>query len=225
MPSFHQQQNRGSRPACVKYNILTNSHWREWRDILPELRNLRNRENAIKVISETLNDCTVLSAGLLKVIDSIRDISGCEAIGIRLYENGDYPYYVYDGFSEEHVRIESSLRPLDGDANLNGSDHPFECVCGSVIEGRCTPPVCNYCTIGGSFYTNDTKCFIEACTEEQRTVLVRGLCMVDGYRSIALIPITVAGATIGLLQLNDHRTDMFSEDLIDYLAMIARQIE
>jgi diguanylate cyclase (GGDEF)-like protein len=45
-----------------------------------------------------------------------------------------------------------------------------------------------------------------------------------GYESVALIPIKSEGENIGLIQINDKRRDMFTEECLEYLEMIAEQI-
>ena len=65
-----------------------------------KLKQLLERERKAKVICAQLNNFVDLKPTLIAVIDHIRDLTGCEAVSIRLHDEGDYPYYVYAGFPE-----------------------------------------------------------------------------------------------------------------------------
>ena len=51
-------------------------------------------------------------------------------------------------------------------------------------------------------------------TEEDRQARTRNRCNGEGYESVALIPLISGDETIGLLQLNDKRKNLFSLDVI-----------
>jgi hypothetical protein len=65
---------------------------------------------------------------------------------------------------------------------------------------------------------------LASTTEEDRQSDTRNYCNSVGYESVALIPIKAKGETIGLIQLNDKRTGLFTVDLIEYVEMIGEQI-
>ena len=70
--------------------------------------------------------------------------SGCEAVGIRLKEGGDYPYFEARGFPEEFIQAENSLciRDPDGQVQRDHAGSPvMACMCGNVICGRFDPEV------------------------------------------------------------------------------------
>jgi PAS domain S-box-containing protein len=153
--------------------------------------------------------------------------SGCQSVGIRQKDGEDYPYCEVRGFPPEFVRMENSLCASDdaGEVIRNGAGYPvLECMCGNVICGRFDPSK-QFFSKGGSFWTNSTTQLLAGTTAADRQGRTRNRCNGQGYESVALIPVRSGAEALGLLQLNDRRTGMFSleaialwERLSDYLA-------
>lgn len=142
--------------------------------------------------------------------------SGCEAIGIRLQEGDDYPYYEAHGFPHEFVVMENSLcaRDASGGAIRSASGYPLlECMCGNVISGRFDPSK-PFFTPNGSFWSNCTTELLATTTETDRQARTRNRCNGAGYESVALIPLRSGDARLGLLQVNDRRPDRFTPESI-----------
>ena len=192
-----------------------------------ELKWLLERERRAKVICSQLNNFVDLKSTLITVIDHIKDLTGCEAVSVRLHDEGDYPYYVYDGFPESFIKKENSLCSKDDDGKRipspDGRGYLLDCMCGNIIRGKYDPSL-SFFSNHGSFWSNNTTLLLESTSEEERQSRTRNYCNSCGYESVGLIPIKAEGERIGLVQLNDKRTGMFSEDLIGYLEMIAEQI-
>ncbi len=159
------------------------------------------------------------------MLHAIKEFMQIEAIGLRLRENDDYPYDQTEGFPEEFVRTAMYIRardklgqPLRGP----GGEPVYECTCGDVIEGR-TDGDLPFFTDTGSFWTNSmTDLF---ASDIGGTLNDRRLdCVSCGYESVALIPLRFEGGVAGLLQLNDHRRDMFSEDRIHFLEQVGESV-
>ncbi len=154
--------------------------------------------------------------------------SGCEAVGVRLHEGGDYPYYEAKGFPKEFVLMENSLCARDKAGRLISDEtgNPvIECMCGNVIRGRFDPSK-PFFTANGSFWTNNTTELLRSTTEADRQSRTRNRCNGEGYESVALVPLRLGEQRLGLLQLNDRRKGVFSaetiaswERLADYLAV------
>ncbi len=184
-------------------------------------------QKIVKQICAELNNFCDLKPTLNSVLIYIKKFTCCEAVGIRLSDNGDYPYYVHHGFSEEFIRLENSLHYADTD-EYAVSDHERklslkDCLCTAVIDGKIDTSAQNI-TSDGSFWSNNIATYIEqdyGTLYNERFFLG---CTVYGYRSLALIPIKSDGKIIGLLQVNDSREDMFTEELIINLEMIGEQI-
>jgi hypothetical protein len=165
---------------------------------------------------------------LERILNEIHEITGCESVAMRLHKDGDFPYYVHEDFPDFFVGKESSLNIKDEDGNVvldtDGAPH-VECMCGNILKRRFNPNF-PFFTENGSFYTNSTPQLLTTMTEEKRREVgrTRDTCHHFGYESVALIPIQVPGGTLGLIQLNDPRENMFTLDWIEQYELIADQV-
>ncbi len=154
--------------------------------------------------------------------------SDCEAIGIRLQEGDDYPYYETRGFPERFVLADMHLCTRDGKGGFlrDGAGRPeLTCMCGNVIRGRFDPAK-PFFTTKGSFWSNCTTDLLDSTSESERQARILNRCSGEGYESVALIPLKLGVERFGLLQLNDRRRDRFTlqsitlwERFADYLAV------
>jgi hypothetical protein len=74
----------------VKSDVLLNSS-------CEELKKIIQRERTAKRICAELNNFIDFKSTLVTVIKNIKELALCETVGIRLEEDGDYPYYDYEG--------------------------------------------------------------------------------------------------------------------------------
>jgi PAS domain S-box-containing protein len=142
--------------------------------------------------------------------------SGCEAVGIRLREGDDYPYYETRGFPREFVLAEKSLCRLDGKGQpiRDSAGNPvLECMCGNIICGRFDPSK-SFFTPNGSFWSNNTTQLLASTSEVDRQARTRNRCNGEGYESVALIALRAGKETFGLLQFNDSRQGRFAAETI-----------
>lgn len=179
------------------------------------------------MISTELNNYMDLKSTLKTVIKYFSELTGCQAVGVRLHKDGDYPYYVYYGFSDLFILKENHLCANDKEGNPipepDGKGYLLDCMCGNVIRGRFNPEL-DFFSSGGSFWSNNTSCLLATTSEDDRQGRTRNYCNSCGYESVALIPIKTEQGNIGLVQLNDYRNGMFNESLIAYLELLASQI-
>lgn len=129
-------------------------------------------------------------------------------------DNGDYPYYFCDGFSDTHIEMESNLCD-------KGNNH-LACVCGRVLTGEIDSTL-PFFTERGSFWTNNTDNLFQTTSVDELGE-TRNVCNAEGYLSVALIPLRSSSSIIGLLQLNDETPNRFSPDLIDFLEKLGESI-
>ncbi len=173
-----------------------------------------------------LNGSDELPVKIHQVLTLIKEFSGFEAVGIRLHEGDDYPYYETQGFPDKHISLENRLCAYSTSGKLlrdqNGNP-VLECMCGNIICGRVDPNQ-PFFTKGGSFWTNSTNALLASTTEEDRQARTRNRCNGEGYESVALIPFRSQQGNIGLLQLNDSRSNMFNPDLISFYEKLALAI-
>jgi transcriptional regulator with GAF, ATPase, and Fis domain len=156
----------------------------------------------------------------------LRQWSGVEAVGIRLRDGDDYPYYETRGFSPEFVEAERHLcvRNTDGRAYCDESGNSIlECLCGDVLREYFDPEM--RCFTGdGSFWIN-SQAELQSIVDRRRTSTpIRIRCPQEGFESVALVPLRAAGETFGLLQFNDSRQGMFSSARIHLFERLAHTI-
>jgi len=194
---------------------------------IDELQRMLERERTAKLICAELNNFTDLRDSLITIITHVRSFTGCEAVSIRLHDDGDYPYFVYEGFPESFIRQENSLCSKDEDGNRisdpDGKGYLLSCMCGNIIRGVFNPEQ-SFFTKNGSFWSNNTTNLLATTTPDDRQGRTRNYCNSMGYESVALIPIKARGERMGLIQLNDKRIGMFDEKLIQFCEMIGEQV-
>lgn len=185
------------------------------------------REMLVKNICTKLNRITNLKSTMDSVITDLKKLTKCDAIGLRLHENGDYPYYSYDGFSKSFILKENSLCVKDASKDKcnepDCNNNNLECMCGNIVKGNFDPEL-SFFTKKGSFWTNDTNEPWLSEAIEKYTSNIRGNCVKSGYLSVALIPIKSNGEIIGLLQINSKQKGMFDLQLIEYLEAICEAL-
>jgi PAS domain S-box-containing protein len=187
----------------------------ETREATIELLRICNRAADLK---ELLNDLMLY----------FQRVTGCEAVGVRMQEGYDFPYYETRGFPAEFVKVENNLCAYDqaGELVRDYAGHPaYDCMCGNIICGRFDPSK-PFFTARGSFWTNCTTELLAGTTDEDRQKKTRNRCNSEGYESVALIPLRMHDETFGLFQFNDKRRDRFTtgkiillEGLVDYVAI------
>jgi PAS domain S-box-containing protein len=166
-------------------------------------------------------------------LDTVRDIlllvkksTGFDAVAIRLREGDDFPYYLSSGFPGAFVQTERFLCARDeaGQIVRDSQGSPvLECMCGNVLCGR-TDAALPFFTAHGSFWTNSTTKLLASTTEKERQSRTRNRCHGEGYESVALIPLRSESETLGLLQLNDHRPNRFTPEMIRSLEGLGASI-
>ena len=183
-------------------------------------------QNLSSQILELLNKTSNRTYLMKDILFLVKAATGFEAIGIRLREGEDFPYFETIGFSREFVEAERYLcaRDQTGEIIHDSAGDPYlECMCGNVLCGRtnsCLP----FFTEGGSFWTNCTTELLASTTEEDRQAHTRNHCNSAGYESVALIPLRYDNKNIGLLQLNDRRKNLFTSNLISFFEEVGSSI-
>jgi len=188
-----------------------------------ERKRLEEERQVTVELLQTINAAGELPALLKTVTHLLRDWSDCEAVGIRLREGSDFPYFETRGFPEEFVLAEKELCSFDcrGELVRDEQGNPvLECMCGNIICGRFDPTK-PFFTSQGSFWTNSTSRLLASTTAADRQARTRNRCNGEGYESVALIPLLAGGETLGLLQFNDHQTGRFTSPKIALLERLA----
>jgi PAS domain S-box-containing protein len=166
-----------------------------------------------------LNECRKTVELVNYAVSFFREHFDLEAVGVRLQRDDDYPYFETSGFPEEFVRMENSLCARDEVEQpiYDGAGNPIrKCMCGNVIC-RQFDPLKPFFTAQGSFWTNSTSELIAATMDTDLQAHMCKRCNSKGYESVALIALRVDEDILGILQLNDTRKGLFSQEKIKIL--------
>ena len=161
-----------------------------------------------------------------RVLATLKARTGFDAVGIRLQDGDDFPYFVQEGFPEEFLLTENSLVARAADGGLcrdKDGKACLECTCGLVLTGQ-TDPANPLFTKGGSCWTNDSRTLLGIPDAEDPRHHPRNQCIHHGYASVALIPIRTRDRITGLIQFNDRRKGCFTIETVEILEGIAAHI-
>ena len=175
-------------------------------------------QNVASQVLDLLNQSDSKTDLIRDILYLVKAATGFEAVGIRMRDGEDFPYYETIGFSKAFVKSEKYLcaRDKTGELIRDFKGNPsLECMCGNILSGRINPAL-PFFTEGGSFWTNCTTALLASTTEEDLQGRTRNRCNREGYESVALIPIHYDNEIIGLLQLNDRRKNLFTLKLITF---------
>lgn len=179
-----------------------------------------------RTILQILNEPGTLADSIQRILAIIKARTGFDAVGIRLQDGEDFPYFARDGFPEDFLQTENSLLECSADGEISRDEDGkvrLECTCGLVISGK-IDAANPFFTPGGSFWINDSFPLLNIPTDRDPRFHPRNRCMHQGFASIALVPIRNRERNIGLLQLNDRRKGCFSLHLIEIIEGIASNI-
>ena len=177
-------------------------------------------------VLKILNDAGTLQDSMRRIVAVLKERTGFDAVGIRLQDGEDFPYFVSDGFSKDFLRTENSLfdRDADGGVCRDSSGRPsLECTCGLVIAGK-TETDNHLFTPGGSFWTNDSPVLLGIPLEEDPRLNPRNKCIHSGYVSVALVPVRSRDRIVGMIQLNDRRGGCFTAERVALLENLAAHV-
>jgi PAS domain S-box-containing protein len=177
-------------------------------------------------VLQILNEPGDLPDALQRIIPVLKAWTGFEAVGLRLQDGEDFPYYAQDGFSKEFLLTENALAERGPDGGVyrdKDGKACLECTCGLVISGK-TDPSSPLFTSGGSFWTNDSASLLALPPDQDPRHHPRNTCIHHGYASVALIPVRDKERIVGLLHLNDRRKGRFTPATVKILEDVAAHI-
>jgi PAS domain S-box-containing protein len=215
--------------ALMSATVITINNEPHIISITRDITELKQAEKERKINLELLrrlNQNNGLHMLMEQVTELMRDWSGCDAVGIRLQEGEDFPYFETRGLPAEFILHENRLCATDmnGERIRDSAGNPvLECMCGNVICGRFDPTL-PFFTENGSFWTNSTTDLLSSSSETDRQARTRNRCHAAGYESVALIPLRHGEKNLGLLQFNDFRRDRFDVTKIELLERLASNL-
>lgn len=191
---------------------------------ITERKRAEERRNITLELLNLANSCNSKREFVQSAVDLLLLRSSCDAVGIRLREGDDYPYFEARGFTPEFIAAENSLcaRHPSGCARYDASGEVIlECICGCVLRNQ--PDFAEYRTEHGSFWTSDARGFADSLSGTALSQL-RGRCLTAGFQSIALIPLGRKENRIGLLQLECRPKGHFTPDIIAFWERLAGKL-
>jgi len=192
------------------------------RDIT-ERKHIDDRLQLTAAVLDVLNRSADTRTMIRDTLKLIKDMTGFDAVGLRLRQGDDYPYYEQSGFLDGFLVEENFLCARGGDgAVLRDADgRPvLECTCGMVLAGRTDLGMPNF-SASGSWWTDRASDLLAIPPQAERRVNPRNRCVHAGYQTVALIPVRVGQAIIGLLQFNDRREDFLYPGQIRFFESLA----
>ncbi|MBF0123101.1 MAG: PAS domain S-box protein, partial [Candidatus Omnitrophica bacterium] len=177
-------------------------------------------------VLQILNESADLEDSIQCILARLKAHTGFDAVGIRLKEGDDFPFFTQNGFSRDFLLTENSLveRSVDGGVcrDKDGKVR-LECTCGLVLSGK-TDSTNPLFTPGGSCWTNNSFPLLEIPLGQDPRYHPRNQCIHQGYASVALVPIRIKDRIVGLIQFNDRRKGCFTLETVGILEGIASHI-
>jgi PAS domain S-box-containing protein len=203
-----------------------NEHFIAVFDVITDRKREENTKQAMVDMLKLINSADDQKELLNSVLSYLKNWSGCEAVGIRLKDGDDFPYFETSGFPERFVRLETHLCSYDENGKIKRDfegNPQLDCMCGNILQGRFDPEK-SFFTDDGSFWSNCTTELLATTTDADRQARTRNRCNGEGYESVALIPLRSGEKTFGLIQLNDKRKGRFTSASIAMYEWIANSI-
>lgn len=225
----HYHKDGHSFPLEVTTNLVSLGQERVIIAIHRDLSERKQAEKRERLAYEVLN----LLNRSERNQDTIKDLlvlmkqhTDFEAVGIRLREGYDFPYYASNGFPYHFMQAECYLCSRDeaGAVSRDERGAPrLEGLCGWVLSGYNDPENPNF-TPAGSFWTNDSAQLLESPATKDQRLHARNRCIHEGFHSFALIPLRVGEEIVGLLQFNDRRPNRFTPESIRFFEGLGASI-
>jgi PAS domain S-box-containing protein len=179
------------------------------RDIT-ELKEAQTRAEAINSLLNLFVRKSRRKKYLDSVIELIQPWSGCRCVGIRILNEKDYvPYESYVGFDREFWESENLL-----------SIKYDQCACIRVVTGNPDPQDKPVMTPVGSFRCENTFEFVGSLSEEEKARF-RGVCIKNGFKSVAIVPIRYGERILGVIHLADEGEGKVTLNRVQFIESMA----
>jgi len=200
--------------------------WRGSNRDITERKRVETYREIGREILQILNEPGDLQESIRRVLDVLKTRTGVDAVGLRLQEGEDFPYYAEDGFPPDFLLTENTLLERDKEGSVcrdKEGNVCLECTCGLVLSGK-TDSSSPLFTQGGSCWTNDSFPLLDLPSDQDFRLHPRNQCIHQGYASVALIPVRTVDRIVGLIQLNDKRKGRFTLETVEILEGIASHV-
>jgi len=154
------------------------------------------------------------------------EFSGCNSAGLWLKERGKYYRSEVTRSRKQlfHLEIMPALQNENGKTIPDTQKStPLEQLCIDILLGHYDPDL-PFFTKNGSCWTADTEKSPTLQSKKESGSRAGKLAVDGNYRSLALIPISVANENIGLLQLKSSRPGFFTEEDVEFYEGIVQTL-
>ena len=155
-------------------------------------KQFKNYQLLTSEILSILNDSSKIADSINSILSLVQRKLGIQAVGIRLLNGDDYPYFSQNGFTKDFLFTENNLSVRDSKGDVcrdKDGNISLECTCGLVLSGKTDPANPGLFTAGGSAWTNDSLPILDIPADQDPRLHPRNRCIHEGFQSIALIPI------------------------------------
>ncbi|MDD5449771.1 MAG: ATP-binding protein [Candidatus Omnitrophica bacterium] len=165
-------------------------------------RRLRDSYAILKLISAN----TTLKGFLTPLVKMIQVWTKCRHIGVRILTGeSELPYGAYVGFNEEFMQKEGKL--------CLATD---ECACIRAVREKFDLQDTPATTSFGSFCLNNSQQFLNGLPKKQKSRF-RGVCIENGFASLAVIPVRYKDQILGAIHIADERQNMLPPETIQFI--------
>ncbi len=147
---------------------------------------------------------------LNEVVELLQGWSGCKNVGIRLVSGtGHLPYESHVGFNEDFIKTEniSTIKSK-------------QCWCTRIAAGSPTSHELKIMTPEGSLFCNNIDEYFQSLPAEAINT-THETCRTAGFRSMAVIPCSHQGTTLGIIHLADERENRVPLRVVNFIQSIA----
>jgi len=188
---------------------------------ISRVKQSENLEKLSNKILDRLNKSGERINQIRDILFLIKQFNDFEAVGIRIKERDIFPYYETNGFPGNFLKKADKIcKNILADKSKNTVN---DCICVRIILGKIDSTM-PFFTKNGSFWTNNLSQLLDQNPNNIRKSFSKKNCINKIYQSIALIPIRTDNEIIGLIQINDKRTEIFSHEIIRTLEIIGSSI-
>jgi len=205
------ERDQNGKPLVVKGIVID----------ITKVKQSENLEKLSNKVLDRLNKSGKQVNQIHDIIILIKQSNDFEAVGIRIKDKDHFPYYETNGFTDNFVKKADHI--CKNNLTDGSKIKVYECMCGIIICEK-TDSTLPFFTKNGSFWTNNLSELLKINPKNIRKHFSRNNCINSGYQSIALIPIRTDNEIIGLIQINDKRKDIFSNEIIRTLELIGTSI-
>ena len=188
---------------CIIHDISAEKKLDEEREFLIMQLNILNQNIEMK---NMLKDVTYL----------LKQYTNCNAVGIRLFDDYDFPFLVSHSLDEDFIEKEKELyKEIVNTKGILKRVIDNNCLCGKVVDYNFENHNDNF-TENGSFWTNSYQDL-----NYDNSVCNRNTCVLKGFNSIAIIPLIKDNNVFGSINLYDREKNKFTDYNISFLERLS----